>query len=484
MELELISSKKLQEEINHRENIDLDHVLIDGDLDVNQCTLPLARDSNVFEIKNEMVGEETKIIYSRIKITNSIIIGNISFKDIIFIKEIDFSNTIFDGLVDFEGSYFTSSIEFHNTKFNNILNMYNVIFLNNSNFSGILVNKEATLTESKFYKTANFERSQFNKDAAFTNVQFKDYALFNNSRFKERAHFNGAFFFKSAVFSSSVYGNSELWTPYWYAIKLKDDNLKICADFNVAKFCDLVDFSRAIFYQDCDFIGAEFSNYNLFTNCNFWGKINFTDANLEGFTNLSDSFFNKNLLFNNANIINANLFRISFGESSSISFGNALIRGVGFGWKTIERNLDYETTCESEFQGLIQNLRSYGMHDDADSCYIRSKEETQKKRRICENMDCEFWQNCQERDRIYLKLRDWLFKYYCGYGVRLRNPLFINASFSVLWIILYFISANYAEGYKTPGYINLILLKDILGNLIGWILMPFFVVILANKLIR
>jgi len=169
-------------------------------------------------------------------------------------------------------------------------------------------------------------------------------------------------------------------------------------------------------------------------------------------------------------------YRITFGESSIVKFREASINRLGFSWRAIEERLDYENICEYEFSQLIQSLRDFGLHDEADSCYYRHREEMRKKRKQCKKQNCEFWINCQERERFYLKIRDWLSKWYCGYGVKLRNLITINIIFLIAWIFFYIHGINSADGPISNFY------KDLCGNIIGWILMPLFAVILAKKL--
>lgn len=236
--MDCITAEQVLSEIVNSPNLELNNVKITGDLNLNKIY----------------------IVYSSIRIRNSIIEGSlnfdgvhfkskISFEDVIFTKDIRFVNTKFDENLElikssFYGSIYLGSIIYGNANFNRskfikgiyIINtrfMKKVSFLKTRSLDDVYISdsifsKEVTFEGSYFKSKAFFKRLLFQGEAQFKDVLYGKDAIFDNSIFEKNVYFNDSFFggmtgFRETKFLKDAYFYSEKSTPIGVAFSNKVD---------------------------------------------------------------------------------------------------------------------------------------------------------------------------------------------------------------------------------------------------------------------
>jgi len=224
--LKEIPASDVLAKIDKNELIMYDHVIIKGDLDVNNLTLLGKNDNNH--------------IRSSIIIRNSRIDGNVSVRLFTFEGYVNFRGSQFNGTSDYLGSQFSNVADFTNTKFNG-----------NARFSA-----------SKFNGMVLFDGTQFNGEADFTVSQFST-AVFIDSMFNGMANFGETEFNGLALFDGTQF-NGE-------------------ADFLVSKFNDVASFNRTKFNGNADFRESQFERSTVFKGDRFGLPPNFNGAKFDGY---------------------------------------------------------------------------------------------------------------------------------------------------------------------------------------------------------
>lgn len=103
IQIETISASDVLLDIQANTPINLNGVIIVGDLDANKLNLYQRYDA--------------RVISAPITITNSIIKGNVDFRNAIFLHKVNFRNTTFGGFTYFNEAILQDDVNFGNTCF-------------------------------------------------------------------------------------------------------------------------------------------------------------------------------------------------------------------------------------------------------------------------------------------------------------------------------------------------------------------------------
>ena len=242
-----VPAREILAKIQAGEPVEYDHVIVKGDLNLNQLELPAKCVNREWEqidyyssiYHGSVLGfmrstfhaffTNATLVKSPIRIRYSRIEGMVDFSNAIFqSKSIDFSSTKFRGHAYFNGSQFTNSTSFGYSKFNDSVS-----------FSGSQFNGRADFFGSQFNGLADFSGSQFNSDVNFWASQFNGLSVFPLS------HFNGSATFGSCLFNKYV--------------DFSDSKFNSDATFYRSKFNNLTTFGNAIFQKEVYFSDSEFN---------------------------------------------------------------------------------------------------------------------------------------------------------------------------------------------------------------------------------
>lgn len=214
-----VPASEILAKIQKGEPVEYEDVIVKDYLDISKLNLP--KDGNKFRIS------------SRIAITNSRILDLVEFKNTVFQENVDFFGTKFGG----DNEFFGSASFF------------------NSQFDGL-----ASFGFAKFEDAVNFRGSKFKWGADFTYCEFKGPVDFCGSQFDANVTFISSRFFPDADFSDSRFKS---------------------AFFGGCNF-NGVNFEKAVFVDDVDFKGSEFSRGTDFRRVQFNGKVDLNDSTLIG----------------------------------------------------------------------------------------------------------------------------------------------------------------------------------------------------------
>ena len=167
-----VPASEILDKIQTGEPVEYDHVIIKGNLDVSKLDLPIKHVARTeYQIKILGIPEDSKVISSSIKITDSKFDAEVTFKTILFESEVTFMTT-FNGDVQFDGATFKGYADFRFSTFN----------------------KDAWFREATFSEEgADFEGAIFGT-AYFIGATFKGIAYFDSAIFNEEVCFEGAKF--------------------------------------------------------------------------------------------------------------------------------------------------------------------------------------------------------------------------------------------------------------------------------------------------
>jgi uncharacterized protein YjbI with pentapeptide repeats len=411
--------------IERGENVDYDGVTIKPELDIKKITLKEDEDGKL-------------IVASLIKIINSNINGIVNLEDAIFKKSINFYGSKFDH-VSFQGAKFCKDAVFEST-----------VFCGNGQFSHV----------------------HFMGDANFTNVQFIESS---DARFCETKFKGDAFFWSNDDGKTTFSGE---------------------ACFEFAEFCNHVTFHQATFCEKADFQLARFrGEWTLFMGALFKGGADFSGARFGGDADFRWVKFNNNIDLTRAKINN---FEVE--------------------WDSIKYLLDCDGTV---YLALVKSFRNLERFDDADNCYYQYRRMSQnekpwyeKKKKWLHRInwsklyDHVAWRSCGYGVRPSFTLA-WIFGSILGFaslyrifdGITKSSPpeitmnalnnstlLFTFASSEIspsFWECLYFSAVSLAGGTPvglTP--VGVWKYAVMFENVLGYLFLALFVVVLARKLIR
>jgi pentatricopeptide repeat protein len=177
---QIVQAKDILEKIEKLETVEYDHVIVEGDLDLDNLDL---QEDFIF-----------KTINPSIRITHSEIRGYIKFNRAIFRQPVDFEGTIFSKFSDFGVSRFESRANFDEAEFRGEVTFWSSKFCS-----------ESTFRMTRFISYANFFGSRFCKEAYFAMARFDGKADFDGATFKNEANFGGVKFEDNASFFAAIF---------------------------------------------------------------------------------------------------------------------------------------------------------------------------------------------------------------------------------------------------------------------------------------
>jgi uncharacterized protein YjbI with pentapeptide repeats len=456
--------------------------------------------------------------------------GSINFKKCNIQDDAYFLGSRFDSFVLFEGTIFRAQALFMGTKFFNETSFKESIFFRVADFSGVRFLKQANFEYAVFYGSADFMATRFHEDANFNYTIFKKSCYFG-----ENTKRNGAKFYKNSSFQctefngytrfvyAKFYSHNEEYT-YFPSIHFGctpcKENSKLHSSFINSRFNDRIDFYKAIFeidayfenvifakdsnfssirfdgiasffrakfsgnvasfensnfFNDADFCGTFFAKYANFKNSKFAREANFRATYFNGDALFNEANFNENFNLSEAKISFLKLSRATFAEISLISLMDSIFSQIDIPWVSIENRLyrdkylDYNNSYnDGVYLSLIQSYERSGNFDDADACRLQYKNDMYqlsiKKRQLSAK-----W---------FPFVSYFVDRFFFGYGARLKYPSVMMIIALCLYMFLY------ARESYTVSSSDLDLTKVIIANLLGWFIVPIFVVVLAKKFLR
>jgi hypothetical protein len=517
----IIEPEEILKKIEEGSPVNYDNVIIDGDL--NLTGLRLAQRHNErseTERGIDYISDNVKLINSSIDINGSEVRGTLFSDNIIFNNFCSFKGCVFDQGVHFRGTQFKENISFQNSKFvgnaflewgkfdgtvdfgnsifcngthfleaifsddssfknaefHNIVDMRNAKFIGSAKFestiygNGVYLEKIQFLNDVDFRKAlfsglAGFYSANFKGDADFRGTEFQSDAAFPYSQFLGKARFSNVKFDGSADFRMSVFSDDAL---FW------DSLFERNAYFTEDIFDKNVDFEDTIFKSNAEFSHVQFSNNRKYSS-------NFLNSSYGGIANFAFSSFSPTADMRNLHL------------KSSLNMTQVVFDRIEMKWNEMHKSM----ICDDYvYISLINNFKNLGQFEDADNC----------------NYQYGLYRLSHD-DLGWSKLSDFISWILCGFGVR---PFFV-ISWSVLMILMfgsiyYFFGAlrrdneskNEAQKictfcetiyfstavflvslppqglHPTDRWRYVVMLEDILG----WVLMTLFVVILGRVLIR
>ncbi len=218
---EHVNATDVLERIEKGLPVNLDNVIIDGDLDVSNLNLPIiAIERSYSETAWGGISENLWVISAPIRITNSVINGSVSFNNALFRDTVEFDSTIFNDNVEFRGNILDGETRFIGTQFkrftsfictkfnNNVTYFVNATFLHNADFRETKFNGHGSFGIAKFRGVVLFSDAEFNETAFFQNAKFDGKAIFERCRFNGSADFSLAEFGDDAEFVDSSFNSS------------------------------------------------------------------------------------------------------------------------------------------------------------------------------------------------------------------------------------------------------------------------------------
>jgi uncharacterized protein YjbI with pentapeptide repeats len=158
-ELKEIPASEILDKIEKGEPVEYDHVRIIGDMDLGKLDLPI---EDVARTEYQIIGlwlpEESKVVSSSIKITNSKFDAKTNFGNSLFRSRVHFNNTTFTEYADFNGATFTEYANFKGATFIGHAIFSGATFCVYDDFSGTTIFSGATFYEYVDFRMVTFSR--------------------------------------------------------------------------------------------------------------------------------------------------------------------------------------------------------------------------------------------------------------------------------------------------------------------------------------
>jgi len=337
-------------------------------------------------------------------------------------NDIDKTNTTI-----FENTTYKRSAEFDDTLFNDVT-FTNSTFYDDVSFQRCQFNGDADFADGKFStddKETNFQRNHFAERADFRNcifsgvitifdsVQFDQEGMFANSSFKNESRFSDSIFADVANFYEAKFDK-----VYFQNITFND-----IANFQKAKIYNNTEPAR---FQKCVFSEA---NYKSAEFNGFPDSADFSESQFNKKADFLNSTFNGTVKFDDVRFLDLALFESTRfkGEVylNKTSYDVLLIR-----WKNMENGIAYNETAYSH---LIQNLKSNGLFNDANSCYYSFMSEYLKELRN------------DAKNNIIMFLVYSLSDIFYGFGTKPELPIYWSIFFIIFFWWKWWYSAKKLE---------------------------------------
>jgi len=367
--INVVQAKDILENISLGLPVEYDNVIVEGDLDLSELELPtVALERDWFELYIGYPDYEM-LVYSPIRITNSIIKGFVNLNGANLQNDTDLRVTTFEGPVYLIGSKFNQTAFFQYATFKQI-----------ANFGSATFNQTANFRFATFYQNANFESATFNQIADFSgthsdNTKFNKDADFRKAAFDRDAKFAFAWFNRDADFESAIFGQYADFalTDFNKDAKFSGVRFSQKADLSGVGFNQAANFEKAEFNQTASFWLTKFRQNANFRLAKFNQTISFSATKFDQIADFGQAQFNQEAHFEDARLLHAFFNNSQFFKE--VFFDNAWINGtfslyrtrydkLNIRWNRIH-DLAYDDTA---YHLLIQNFNKLGFFDDASEC--------------------------------------------------------------------------------------------------------------------
>ena len=286
-ELGEILASEIFDKIQEGDPVEYDHVIIKGELDLSKLDLPKEHVARTeYQIKTLMLPEESRVVSSPIKITNSQFDAELNFGNNLFRGPVYFNNTTTVGWknVDFKGATFNEGADFRKATFRGCADFRGATF--NENYVFSWTKKQGTDDEklkvflTKRYHidwtyTAGFVKSEDGKTINISNEDITISLALNNDESEVILKIDNietdTFIVKKENGELNIYnGNNANFNQATFRWK---------ALFSGAAFRSRPDFWETKFHGEAYFNGATFSDIAYFSGAKFEGDVlTFKDA--------------------------------------------------------------------------------------------------------------------------------------------------------------------------------------------------------------
>jgi hypothetical protein len=518
-----VPASEILDKILKGEDVDYDCVIIKGDLDLSMLGLPkqhIERTDLQIGLFEDGNFEEAKNVMSNIKITNSKIDKIIRFGETIFQKAIDFMGSQLSDGANFMGSVFNGDVKFTGSQFNSYANFMGSVFNGDADFTESQMSGEANFLASMFNGNANFTKSLMSGDALFLGSVFNGDANFTESKLSD-ANFNNSQFSVRAIFWESQFNGNACF----YDSQLSN------AYFNYSLFSGNVDFWSSHFSGNVEFTRSHFSGNAVFWKSQFDGDAVFWKSQFNGRAIFEESQFNGRAIFEESQFNgDADFTKSQF--SKQLSLNHTKYEQLHIRWECIKGHLEYDGAT---YLTLIKNFRTLEQFEDADACYYQYRNISQSRKDWYKGpnrfidlliyihneiisyliylMDPIVWLS-NHRPFIWIhnfnwsKMEDHLSWISCGYGLKIW-PMVVWITGTVLvFAYVYYSHGGIVRGTGNTSFIDSLYFSTfalagrtpldnihpnpngpwmyvaLLENLLGYVFLALFVVVLGRKVVR
>ena len=454
----LVQAKEILNKIRYGEPVEYDHIIIKGDLRLDQLGLTVRYINRTEQELKLGLPENMISVPSSIRVNDSRIDGAVYFNNAIFLGAVDFSRSQFndeayfgtsqfDGYANFGFSRFLSEASFEDSQFKSYVNFWFSKFGGDAVFKGCRFDRIVSFRESQFESYANFWRSQFNRDVIFRNARFNEDASFEDTQFKGHADFRYSQFDGGAYLMHSCFNN--------------------VTDFSEAYFNGAASFKDSLFNDDAHFDNSQFENNADFRNSQFSDHADFNCSCFNRSADFTLSRFDKTLDYTGTEYKNLNL-----------------------NWFSVRNHYGFSSDRYG-YLSLVKHFKDVEDYESADDCYYHYR----------------IWRLRYDDQSWSKGLIDFVFLISCGYGVKPLHTIFLSFILILLFGLIYrrneivqqqglqsisyrdaiFFSASIfftlppVPGWRySERWRYLIIFEDILG----WVLMTLFVVTMSHVMLR
>jgi hypothetical protein len=252
-----IQAGDLLEAITQGKTVDLDGVIIVGDLVLDQLPArPL--DSVVSKAPHlrDALGADQS---DDVRLVRSLLIRGSEVRGR-FVSNLRQGVLLVEGPVAFTGTSFEAPVDLSRT-----------VFLGPFDASDAVFHREAFFVQCKFTQPARFERTAFGVHSRFHRTEFDESVSFLRAGFNGLAEFMEVSFKKDASFSRTYFRQG--------------------TGFSGSRFYAGLDFSEATFEREAYFLFTRFEGDAYFRRATFHGPADFSDAQFNGLGDFSKTYF-------------------------------------------------------------------------------------------------------------------------------------------------------------------------------------------------
>ena len=230
---------------------------------------------------------------------------------------INLKHSLFIGETNWRETTFEVPIRLNGARFNNNLKAPNTVFNHRVGFQKV-----------KFTEKVNFNSANFTSRVEFTEADFGKRAIFNHAVFSGRAHFNVATFRNEGSFYASEFHRTAQFSSENNQQDSRKTRFRGPARFSKAQFFDDCQFIKVQFTGGADFSRAVFRNYTGFSGSDFTGGINFEKAVFHDRTYFRGIEPNGEIVFDHCRFTNQGFFNEAVLPKAQ--FRNATLIEVDF----------------------------------------------------------------------------------------------------------------------------------------------------------